>query len=87
LKKNTKKLEEEIVALRKQIDQLIQKETKETWLDSSAIKTKFNISESTLYRMRKNNQIPYTKFGRRCLYPSSFFDKSLVQKLQNKELM
>lgn len=87
VRKSTKKLEEEIASLQNQIALLTQKEIKETWLDSYDIKSKFNISESTLYRMRKNKQIPFTKFGSRCLYPSSYFDKSLFQKLENKDLM
>jgi hypothetical protein len=37
-----------------------------------------HISESTLYRLRKNNQIPFTKIGKKYFYPESYF-KSINQ--------
>lgn len=59
----------------------------EVWLDGSEIKIKFKISDSTLYRYRKNHIIPYTKLGGRYLYPKSFFTKSLFKKIHNSDLM
>lgn len=43
------------------------------WLDSSDVKRMFNISDSTLYRLRIHKKIPYTKIGGKFVYPKSFF--------------
>lgn len=57
------------------------------WLDGTDVKTTFNISESTLARYRKSGDIPYAVFGKKYLYPKSFFEKSLVKKIVNAHLM
>ncbi len=33
-----------------------------------------NISESTLYRLRKNEQIPFKKIGKKFYYPAPYFE-------------
>lgn len=58
-----------------------------SYLDSATILRLFNISASTLYRMRKNNRIPYTQFGRLYLYPVPFFTQSLHNTMKNKHLL
>ncbi|MDD3773305.1 MAG: helix-turn-helix domain-containing protein [Weeksellaceae bacterium] len=45
------------------------------WLHGSDVKRILNISDSTLWRMRKDNKIPYVKIGRTNFYPKVFFDK------------
>lgn len=52
----------------------------EEWLDSFDIQALFKISVSTLYRMRKANQIPYTRLKGKCVYPKNFFYNSLLKK-------
>lgn len=58
-----------------------------SYLDGATILRLFNISNSTLYRMRKNERIPYTQFGRLYLYPVSFFTQSLHKSMKNKHLL
>jgi len=55
----------------------------ENWLDSYEIKKKFNISDSTLYRLRKNKEIPYSRLGRKYIYPQAYFTISLMNKISN----
>ncbi len=57
------------------------------WLDSADVKSRFHISDSTLWRYRKENKIPYTKLGNKFLYPESFFTKSLMNKVKNAHLL
>ena len=57
------------------------------WLDAADLKQRFNISDATLYRYRVKKKIPFTKLGGRFLYPESFFTKSLMAKMENKELL
>lgn len=51
----------------------------EQYLDSADVKMQFNISERTLYRMRKEGKIPYVYFGRKIFYPKSEIYKMLKQ--------
>lgn len=44
------------------------------YLDSADLKCLLNISDSTLYRLRKNNKIPIVKLGGKIYCPTSFFD-------------
>lgn len=46
------------------------------YLDGATVQQLFNISASTLYRMRKNDRIPYTQFGRLYLYPCRSLPKA-----------
>lgn len=59
----------------------------EKWLDGADVKMRFNISDSTLARHRKNNTIPYSKLGKKYIYPESFFTQSLKKKMVNQHLM
>lgn len=47
----------------------------EKFYDSADLKRLLNISDSTLYRLRKTNSIPFIHFGKKYFYPKSFFDK------------
>ncbi len=51
------------------------------WLTGADVKSILQISESTLGRMRKNREIPYTKIGKEYYYPSVFFDRILLQRV------
>ena len=53
----------------------------EEWIDDQAVQKKFNISASTLYRLRKNEQIPFVKMGGKCLYPKTLINKILLVKV------
>lgn len=57
------------------------------WLDSADVKIRFKISDTTLWRLRKENKIPYSKMGNKFVYPESFFTKSLVNKMKNAHLL
>ena len=46
------------------------------YYDSSDVKRLMNISDSTLHRMRKAGEIPFIKFGRKIVYPKSFFNNA-----------
>ena len=45
--------------------------------DSADVKRLLNISDSTLFPIRKSQDIPYVKIGRKNFYPKSFFIKTL----------
>ncbi|MCE3074676.1 helix-turn-helix domain-containing protein [Chryseobacterium gwangjuense] len=49
------------------------------YYDSADVKRLLNISDSTLFRIRKSRNIPYVKIGRKIFYPKSFF-KNLLKK-------
>ncbi|RXR21458.1 MULTISPECIES: helix-turn-helix domain-containing protein [Flavobacterium] len=51
----------------------------EVWLDSAQVKRQFNISESTLYRLRKNKKIPYTQIGGLCYYPKHYITQLIAE--------
>jgi hypothetical protein len=57
------------------------------WYDNADVKKLLNISDSTLARYRKNEKIPFTKKLGKILYPKDFFDKVLMQSLNNKHLL
>lgn len=77
----------QVSELQKAVLQLQQSATEIKWLDSSDVKKTFHISESTLSRYRKNNEIPYTLLGKKYLYPEIFFTKSLMKKVVNAHLL
>lgn len=80
-------LQAKINELEQTVQNLQQAVQSEQWLDSYDVKNKFNISDSTLARYRKKQLIPYTKFGKKYLYPLSFFTKSLSKKIVNSHLL
>lgn len=43
------------------------------WLESHNVMQILKVTESTLYRYRKNNTIPFKKIGGKYMYPKSFF--------------
>ncbi|KQT17116.1 hypothetical protein ASG31_12265 [Chryseobacterium sp. Leaf404] len=45
----------------------------EELVDTADAKRLLNKSDSALYRMRKNGEIPWKKIGRKIYYPKSFF--------------
>ncbi|WP_052248486.1 helix-turn-helix domain-containing protein [Chryseobacterium taiwanense] len=49
------------------------------YYDSADVKRLLNISDSTLFRIRKSQNIPYVKIGRKIFYPKSFF-KDILKK-------
>lgn len=48
------------------------------WLFGPEVMSILRISESTLRRRRLENKIPYKKFGGNYYYPSTFFDKVIL---------
>lgn len=55
-------------------DALQQKSVREEELvDTADAKRLLNKSDSALYRMRMNGEIPWKKIGRKIYYPKSFF--------------
>lgn len=46
------------------------------YYDSADLKQMFNISDSTLYRLRKSRNIPYVRIGHKIYYPKSFFNNA-----------
>lgn len=47
------------------------------YYDSADVKRLLNISDSTLFRIRKSQNIPYVKIGKKIFYPKSFFKNTL----------
>lgn len=43
------------------------------YFDNADLKRRFNLSDSTLHRMRKNKEIPFFKLSGRYYYPISHF--------------
>jgi hypothetical protein len=62
----------------------VEEAKQEEWLDSTDIMRMFHISESTMYRLRKSNEIPYTRLGKKYVYPKAYFTNSLMGKIKNK---
>lgn len=80
-------LQTRISELEETVKKLQQPQVKDGWLDAFQVKTRFNISDSTLWRYRKTDKIPYTILGNKVLYPESFFSKSLKEKMVNSHLL
>jgi mRNA-degrading endonuclease HigB of HigAB toxin-antitoxin module len=87
LKKEKEILQTRITQLEETLAQLLQSVQKEKWYDGADVKQLFNISDSTLARYRRENKIPFTKFGNKILYPESYFTSSLKKKMVNKHLL
>uniref|UniRef100_UPI00404A9F71 helix-turn-helix domain-containing protein n=1 Tax=Flavobacterium sp. TaxID=239 RepID=UPI00404A9F71 len=51
------------------------------WLDSAEMKRHFNWSSSTLYRMRKAHEIPFTRIGKQYIYPLTQIMNMLAEKV------
>ena len=84
-KKLIKQLQKDVATLKQLLLPEGYSTLNEIWLDSADIKQQFNISDSKLYRLRKNNQIPATVIGGRYYYPKSYFNKVLIDRITNKE--
>ena len=65
-----------IVMLIQEISESVKKErpTETGYYDNADMKRIFHLSDSTLYRLRKENLIPYKKLGGKFYYPKSFLD-------------
>jgi hypothetical protein len=87
LKTDVEILKTEINELKMTILSLQNHAVDDVWLDAADVKRIFNISDSTLYRYRKDKTVPFSKLGGKILYPKRFFTKSLMQKVQNIELL
>ncbi len=87
MKSKNEILQTRISELEETVKKLQQPQVKERWLDAFQVKSRFNISDSTLWRYRKTDKIPYTTFGNKFLYPESFFSKSLKEKMVNSHLL
>lgn len=46
------------------------------YYDSADVKRLLNISDSTLHRLRKAQNIPYVRIGKKIFYPKSFFNNA-----------
>lgn len=53
------------------------KNNEDKYYDSADVKRLLNISDSTLFRNRKSQKIPYVKIGRKIFYLKSFFTTAL----------
>ncbi len=49
--------------------------------DSSDAMKMLHISESTLYRLRKNKEIPFKKIGKKYFYPDYYFKNINLDKV------
>ena len=79
--KKTKKIKKQFAAFKRHVISMLNKTLKEVeLLDSATVKQILNISDSTLYRMRKNKDIPFRKVGKLYYYPKSFFTKEIENK-------
>lgn len=58
--------------------------TNRNFLYSSEVIQKLGISESTLKRMRRRKDIPFSKLSGVYIYPKKYFDALLEQRFQNK---
>ena len=80
-------LQTRITELEDTVKELQQDRSVEKWLDAVDVKERLKISDSTLWRYRKEDIIPYTKVGNKILYPESFFTQSLKKKIVNSHLL
>lgn len=80
-------LQSRVSELEETIKELQQTVSNEKWLDAVDVKERLKISDSTLWRYRKEEKIPYSKVGNKILYPESFFTQSLKKKIVNSHLL
>ncbi len=75
MQKETLQTQEMMVSLLKQILDTLLKfapvQTEEVWLDNTDVKELLKISDPTLYRLRKSNQLPAKKIGGKWYYSKS----------------
>ena len=83
--KRIQQLELQVQELTNQLKSTKNEYLNEVWLDSADIKKLFHFSDSKLYRLRKANTIPHCKIGGTYYYPKSYFTKTLLQKIKNRE--
>jgi hypothetical protein len=50
-------------------------------LDNNELMKLLNVSESTLFRWRRDKLIPFYKIKRRCYYPREYFTHTIIQKI------
>lgn len=43
-------------------------------IDNAELRNVLKVCDRTIYRMRKEHKIPYTKIGKKYYYPRDFFD-------------
>lgn len=58
-------------------DQLV---LKEEWLTTEEVMVHLNVSRSTMYRLRKKNDIPSTKIGHSPMYPRCLINQFLINR-------
>lgn len=46
--------------------------------DNADLRSLLNVSDRTLYRLRKMNKIPFFKLGNKYYYPKEFFNKQAL---------
>lgn len=86
--KKDKKILQDLPEMKETINNLQQSFQEESnWLDSADVKRRFHFSDTTLWRYRKDQKIPFSKIGNKFFYPESFFTKSLVKKMENAHLL
>lgn len=75
MQKETLQTQEMMVYLLRQILDALLKfapvQTEEVWLDNTDVKELLKISDPTLYRLRKSNQLPAKKIGGKWYYSKS----------------
>lgn len=82
--KKSKKLKKEFEKFKRHVISMLKASVKEEeLLDSASVKQRLNISDSTLYRMRKNKDIPFRKVGKLYYYPKSYFTQEILQKFNS----
>lgn len=86
-KKRIQQLELKVQELINRLNTRNDENLTEVWLDSADIKQLFHFSDSKLYRLRKANKIPHELIGGTYVYPKSYFTKTLLQKIKNREKM
>lgn len=52
----------------------------EIWLTTEEAMEHLNVSRSTMYRLRKQHNIPSTKIGHSPMYPRQLLNKLLIRK-------
>ena len=77
-------LSQKLETLRLTVEALRTEEREEKWYDTSDIKILFNLSDSTIYRLRKANKIPSEKIGGKVFYPAYYFTKAIIRKIENR---
>ena len=53
------------------------------FVDNQDMKLIFNVCDKTLWRWRKNQVVPFTKFGGRIVYPRTVIKSIMEQRMAN----